>query len=178
MSSIDEDDGGDIAALRAVAHPTRTRILALLRERPSMTATECAGVLHLTPKTCSYHLLTLAAGGLIEEVSSPGRNRPWRLRTPSAAPAPAPAAAPRSVRLRREEALLAGAIEVIAQAPPAWADAVTVHLRVATMSPAEVAAWCEDIERVTTRHVRRSAIPDGTERSPVHLLFFGHPTAS
>src|SRR4051812_7753074 len=67
------------AALRATAHPTRNRILELLRERPSMTATECAGILHLTPKTCSYHLQTLASSGLIEEVPTPGRNRPWRL---------------------------------------------------------------------------------------------------
>jgi DNA-binding transcriptional ArsR family regulator len=169
----------DVALMRALAHPTRTRILALLRERPSMTATECAGILHLTPKTCSYHLLTLASSSLIEEVPMSGRNRPWRL-VPGAVPPAAPAAPPadrRSVRARREESLLDGAAVAVASAPPAWAEAVTVHMRVATMTPAELAAWCDDIERVTTRHVRRTGLAEEDGRLPVHLVFFGYPSA-
>jgi DNA-binding transcriptional ArsR family regulator len=160
--------------LRAVAHPTRTRILALLRERPSITATECAGILHLTPKTCSYHLQTLAAGGLIREVPTAGRNRPWELVPDASTPAPPPA--PPSVRTRREEAILEGAAHAVLDMPPEWSDAAVVHMRVASMTAAEVTAWCEEVERVTSRHVRRAAVPDAEGRQPVNLIFVGYPT--
>lgn len=165
-----------------------------------MTATECAGMLHLTPKTCSYHLQTLASSGLIEEVPTPGRNRPWRLApsatdsagtpsddsnsagttsagtvsTESVASAGA-AGVRKAVRRRREDSLLDRAGDAIAAAPPGWTDAVTVHTRVAMMTVEELVAWYDEVERVTSRHVRRSSIPDGTPRMPVHLLFVGYP---
>ena len=167
-----------VAALRALAHPTRTRIIELLRDRPSMTATECAGVLHLSPKTASYHLATLASSGLIEEISVPGRNRPWRLvaEATSERPAIGGERVRKAARDRREESLLDEAVEAITHAAPEWAEAVTVHTRIASMSPQEVLAWVDEIERVTSRHVRKAAIPDGSARAPVHLLFCGFPT--
>jgi DNA-binding transcriptional ArsR family regulator len=178
MSSEEE-----VAALRALAHPTRTKIIELLRDRPSMTATECAGVLHLSPKSASYHLATLASSGLIEEVSVPGRNRPWRLVAGAAAeltgvqrPAIGGERARKAARDRREESLLDQAADAIARAAPQWSTAVAVHTRVTLMSPAEVLAWVDEVERVTSRHVRKAAIPDGTVRTPVHLLFCGFPT--
>jgi DNA-binding transcriptional ArsR family regulator len=160
--------------LRALAHPTRTRILALLRERPSLTATECAGMLHLTPKTCSYHLQTLASSGLIREVPTAGRNRPWELVPEVSTPEPPPS--PLSVHTRREEAILEDAAQAVTEMPPEWADAAVVHLRVASMTAAELAAWCEEVERVTTRHVRRAAVPDTEGRQPINLIFVGYPT--
>jgi DNA-binding transcriptional ArsR family regulator len=168
------------ATLRATAHPTRNRILELLRERPSMTATECAGILHLTPKTCSYHLQTLASSGLIEEVATPGRNRPWRLVAadpilPAQVASAGAAGARKAVRRRREESLLDVAADAIPAAPPGWTDAVTVHKRVATMTVDELTAWYDEVERVTSRHVRKSSIPDGTPRLPVDLIFVGYP---
>jgi DNA-binding transcriptional ArsR family regulator len=167
----------DVASLRALAHPTRTRIVELLRERTSITATECAGILHLTPKTCSYHLSTLASSGMIEEIPMAGRNRPWRL-VPGAVPGAAATPSPerRSVRARREESLLDGAVAAIAAAPAEWAEAVTVHLRVATMTPDELAAWADEVERVTSRHVRRAGSADAAGRIPVHLVFVGYPS--
>src|SRR5690242_10331150 len=69
----------DASALRATAHPTRLEILRLLGEHPALTATQCANLLGLSPKTCSYHLQTLAAAGWVEEMDAPGRLRPWRL---------------------------------------------------------------------------------------------------
>ena len=142
-----------------------------------MTATECAGILHLTPKTCSYHLQTLASSGLIEEVSTPGRNRPWQLVAGARAPQPAVTSrARKAVRLRREESLLDDAADGVAAAPAEWTDAVTVHTRVATMTADELQAWCDEVERVTTRHVRRSSVPDAHERLGVQLLFCGFPT--
>jgi predicted ArsR family transcriptional regulator len=168
----------EVTSLRALAHPTRQQIVELLHERPSMTATECAGVLHLSPKTASYHLQTLASSGFVEEVPVPGRNRPWRLVAPAAPEQPATgrSLARKSVRERREESLLDGAADAITGVSGAWTETATVHTRVATMTPAEVDAWVDEIERVTSRHVRRSATPDGTARVAVRLLFCGFPT--
>jgi predicted ArsR family transcriptional regulator len=184
MTAPDRDGTSpDLTRMRAVAHPTRARILNLLREHPSLTATECASMLHLTPKTCSYHLQTLAAGGLIEDIPTAGRNRPWRL-AGNTGTAPAPAATARSrtpaeVRRRREETLLDDAAVALASAPATWADAAAIHTRIATMSPEQVRAWCEEMERVTTRHVRKAGttmLSDATgARVPVHLMFCGFP---
>lgn len=174
----------DMTRLRALAHPTRTRIVSLLRERSSMTATECAGILRLSPKTCSYHLQTLAASGLVEEVPTRGRNRPWRLsdrhqdQAPNGPAVPEPADQRRTVLRRRETSLLADAAEAIGDAPPDWAADATVHTRLASFSPAELRAWYEDVERITSRHVRRAAQPTlhpPADRLPVRLLFYGYP---
>ena len=57
------DDGGQ-AALRAMAHPVRLRIMSLLTGA-SLTAAEVARELGLTHANASYHLRNLLAGGLI-----------------------------------------------------------------------------------------------------------------
>jgi DNA-binding transcriptional ArsR family regulator len=174
------------SVLRATAHPTRVAILDLLRRHATLTASECARQLDLSPKVCSFHLQSLARYGLIEEVPAPGRSRPWQLapaRPADAAPAsPATATPPTDVstgapthaptnplrmardralhaRVRRDRALLAGAADAVAAAAasPEWTDAVTVYDHVATMAPPEVRAWAEEVERVTRRHARRAA---------------------
>jgi DNA-binding transcriptional ArsR family regulator len=52
------------AALRAMAHPMRLRMMSLLTAAP-MTAAEVARELGLTHANASYHLRNLLAGGLI-----------------------------------------------------------------------------------------------------------------
>lgn len=67
-------------ALRAVAHPVRIELLALLRADGPLTASRCSERLGLTAKVCSYHLQILGKYGLIEETGTgKGRERPWRL---------------------------------------------------------------------------------------------------
>jgi DNA-binding transcriptional ArsR family regulator len=56
--------GDEQAALRALAHPVRLRILSLLTAAP-MTAAEVARELGITHANASYHLRNLLAGGLI-----------------------------------------------------------------------------------------------------------------
>jgi len=57
-------DRDETAALRAMAHPTRLRILSLLTGA-SMTAAEVARELGLTHANASYHLRNLLAAGMI-----------------------------------------------------------------------------------------------------------------
>ena len=54
----------ETAALRAMAHPVRLRMMSLLTAAP-MTAAEVARELGLTHANASYHLRNLLAGGLI-----------------------------------------------------------------------------------------------------------------
>jgi predicted ArsR family transcriptional regulator len=69
----------DPRALRAVAHPTRLQLIALLRRLGPLTATQAGERLGESPAGCSFHLRSLAKWGLVEEAGGGrGRERPWR----------------------------------------------------------------------------------------------------
>ncbi|RLP75615.1 ArsR family transcriptional regulator [Mycetocola tolaasinivorans] len=73
----------DAAALRVLAHPTRIRLLALLREHGPQTAALLADRVDEAPGTLSYHLTRLAEAGFIEPAPEAGtdrRERWWRAR--------------------------------------------------------------------------------------------------
>lgn len=72
------------ASMRVLAHPTRLRLLALLRQRGPQTAAHLGDVVDEAPGTISYHLGKLASIGLIETAegqSSDNRERWWRATT-------------------------------------------------------------------------------------------------
>lgn len=67
--------------MRTLAHPTRLRLLGLLRERGPQTAALLGTAVDEASGTISYHLGKLAAAGLIEEAADQGhdgRERWWR----------------------------------------------------------------------------------------------------
>jgi DNA-binding transcriptional ArsR family regulator len=67
--------------LRALAHPARIEIVEHLNVSGStVTATEMAGLVGLSPSATSYHLRELAKYGLVEQAPSQGdgRERRWR----------------------------------------------------------------------------------------------------
>jgi DNA-binding transcriptional ArsR family regulator len=69
----------DARSLRALAHPTRLKLVGLLRLEGPMTATQAARELGETPQRCTFHLGQLAKHGLVEEAGGGhGRERPWR----------------------------------------------------------------------------------------------------
>jgi predicted ArsR family transcriptional regulator len=69
----------DPRALRALAHPTRLALLALLRSDGPHTATSAGARLGESSGSCSFHLRQLARYGLVEETGEgTGRNKPWR----------------------------------------------------------------------------------------------------
>lgn len=75
-------------ALRTLAHPLRSRLLAELRIHGEATATELAGALGTNSGATSYHLRRLAEVGLVEDTGTgTGRRRVWRAR-PEAEPGP------------------------------------------------------------------------------------------
>jgi DNA-binding transcriptional ArsR family regulator len=69
----------DPRALRAYAHPTRMRLVGLLRMEGPFTATRAAELTGESVASCSYHLRMLAKYGLVEVApGGRGREKPWR----------------------------------------------------------------------------------------------------
>jgi DNA-binding transcriptional ArsR family regulator len=69
----------DPRALRAVAHPTRLKLLGELRRLGPLTATQAGERIGESPAACSFHLRLLAKYNLVEEAGGGrGRARPWR----------------------------------------------------------------------------------------------------
>jgi predicted ArsR family transcriptional regulator len=76
-------------ALRALAHPLRSRLLAELRVHGQATATELAVVLGTHTGATSYHLRRLEAVGLVEDSGAgTGRRRLWQATAERTATAP------------------------------------------------------------------------------------------
>jgi DNA-binding MarR family transcriptional regulator len=66
-------------AIKVLAHPLRSRLLAALRTDGAATATALAEKLDTNTGATSYHLRKLAAVGLVEETGEGhGRERWWR----------------------------------------------------------------------------------------------------
>jgi DNA-binding transcriptional ArsR family regulator len=71
------------AALRALAHPLRIRILDLLPIRGPLTASKLGEIVGESSGSTSYHLRQLAKHGLVREVEGKGTARErWWERTP------------------------------------------------------------------------------------------------
>ena len=71
--------------MRVLAHPTRLRLLGLLRERGPQTAAQLGDIVDEAPGTVSYHLSKLASVDLIqpaEAMSTDRRERWWRATAP------------------------------------------------------------------------------------------------
>jgi len=69
----------DPRALRALAHPTRLKLVGLLRKHGPLTATQAGVLLDEVPASASFHLRQLAKYGLVEEApGGRGRERPWQ----------------------------------------------------------------------------------------------------
>ncbi len=70
----------DPLAIRALAHPARSRIIDELYQGHVRTASELARVVDLSASATSYHLRSLQRWGIVEraEPTADGRERPWR----------------------------------------------------------------------------------------------------
>lgn len=68
----------DAHAITVLAHPIRSRILALLRQNGASTATTLARLLDTNTGATSYHLRKLAEVGLVEETTQPESGEPGR----------------------------------------------------------------------------------------------------
>jgi predicted ArsR family transcriptional regulator len=80
----------DPIRIRALAHPLRLRLVALLRDEREATATRCAELTGESVASCSFHLRQLAKYGWVETAGRHGREKPWRLVAREVTTAPDP----------------------------------------------------------------------------------------
>lgn len=142
----------DPRALRAVAHPTRLKLIALLRRLGPLTATQAGERIGESPAGCSFHLRSLAKWGLVEEAGGGrGRERPWQATAPGhewAAHGPSEEVDEAGDLLTRvvverwfEEAL--NWVDRRREEGREWSEAAVVGDRMIAVTPAEL----EDLER-------------------------------
>jgi DNA-binding transcriptional ArsR family regulator len=160
--------------LRALSHPTRLTLLALLDEEGPLTATEAGERIGESPANASFHLRTLAKYGYVEEApGGRGRQRPWQaVYRENDIPgdelsAEAKIAADALLELIRERDLeqLRAYSRIRAHYPKEWRAAANEMRLSLHVTAAELAEVTEQIEAVLEPYLRREVSrqrPDGT----------------
>ena len=161
------------ASMRVLAHPTRLRLLALLRERGPQTAALLGEVVDEAPGTISYHLAKLASIDLIEPAeaqSSDQRERWWQATSELTHWEPAelladPARLAASSALERSIAHGYAAryleyVDARPSLPVEWVEAATSGDRILRLTVDELAAMRADVEALVDRWSETSASHD------------------
>lgn len=159
----------DPRALRALAHPLRLSLLALLRAEGPLTATRACALLGENPASCSFHLRQLAKYGLVEEAGGGrGRERPWRATAmftdvPAVTDSPELAVASglfRSIVAERYYEQMMGWLEASENEPAEWQRAALFRDVYLYLTPAELAELGEQVDRLLDRYLDRATRPE------------------
>ncbi len=158
----------DPRALRAVAHPTRLKLLSVLRQVGPLTATQAGARIGESPAGCSFHLRQLAKWGLVEEAGGGrGRARPWQatatqiewgVRGPGGEPDEAGDLLTRVVVERWFEETLQW-IEQRREETVEWSEAAVLADRMAYVTAAELEELNRQIGALLEPYVRRVTDP-------------------
>jgi DNA-binding Lrp family transcriptional regulator len=181
----------DVRTLRALASPTRYRLLGHLMAFGAATASECATAVGASPSNCSYHLRELDRFGLVERVpagtdpgpSADGRDRPWRPTVTGYgtgpaddAPNPDPSALVAARGLGHlgvddSAGLAHAAIDVHDALPLEWRRAETLSTYGLVVTADELRTLATQVDAVLRPFIglTRATIPVGAE--PVHVAF-------
>jgi DNA-binding transcriptional ArsR family regulator len=161
----------DPTSLKALAHPLRVRLLALLRETGPATATELAAQLETESGSTSYHLRVLARHGFVADAPSGGRRhhreRRWAAvdhvsswSNTALAATPAGREASALMRRRQVEVLIADvdAFEAALNSLDApWVEVSGIGDLLVRLSPASVTALWERFYAQLDELVRQDA---------------------
>jgi DNA-binding transcriptional ArsR family regulator len=168
----------DPAVLRALAHPLRVEILAVIDELEEATATQIAERVGESPSNCSFHLRTLEKAGFIVRAEAKGTSKPWRSAHRSRDLRPDPD----DVDSVRSSSTI-GALYVQHEADrmikfltahgsgklPEWVNGVTVNISTFWATPDELAEVAEEIahlvDRFRGRHDDPALRPPGSHKS-------------
>jgi predicted ArsR family transcriptional regulator len=176
----------DARSLRALAHPTRLKLVGLLRLKGPMTATQAARELGETPQRCTFHLGQLAKHGLVEEAGGGrGRERPWRATASSTEWAnvmddPGAAAAAQlleSVVVEQHFEAVTAYIDGKHELPQEWQEAAQLNDAALFLTAEELAelgrqVW-DLVEHYAARNQHPELRPDGAR--PVTFLNLAFP---
>ncbi len=158
----------DPRALRAVAHPTRLKLLSELRRLGPLTATQAGERIDESASGCSFHLRQLAKYGLVEEAGGGrGRARPWQATAMGhewASRGPGGEIDDASDMLTRvvverwfEEAL--GWVERRAEETEEWSEAAVLGDRLVYLTPAELDDLNRRVGELLEPYARRVTDP-------------------
>ena len=153
----------DPRTLRALAHPTRLALVGLLRQHGTLTATQAAQLLGLNSGACSFHRRQLAKYVLVEEVSSPCRQKLWRATAeatswPAVATEPEMTAAVRllsGVLVERYADIMLSWVDRRPDEPEAWQRAGWLGDALLHITADELNDLREQIERLVAPYERR-----------------------
>ncbi|MGW9032935.1 winged helix-turn-helix domain-containing protein [Streptomyces sp. NPDC055722] len=158
----------DPRALRAYAHPTRMRLVGLLRTEGPFTATRAAELTGESVASCSYHLRMLAKYGLVEVApGGQGREKPWRATArftqwPNYSEDPAVAEASRALETAVAERyfeLMTRAIEERHDLPREWQEAEHIGDQVLYLTAEELIDLGEKLDRLLHPYEDRQGDP-------------------
>jgi DNA-binding transcriptional ArsR family regulator len=168
----------DVRALRALAHPLRSRLLALLRLHGPATASGLGRTVGESSGSTSYHLRQLAAYGFVEEVEGEGtaRERWWRARHRLTSWEAAEIEAQEGgaevedelirIQLDVRGRVLRAWREQRGELGPAWTAAASLNDHVLRLRPEDARALADELNAVLARwmHEHPSDVPaEGTE---------------
>jgi DNA-binding transcriptional ArsR family regulator len=170
----------DPRALRAVAHPTRLKLIALLRRLGPLTATQAGERIGESPAGCSFHLRSLAKWGLVEEAGGGrGRERPWQATANGhewAAHGPSEEVDEAGDLLTRvvvqrwfEEAQQW--VDRRHQEPREWDEAAIFGDRMIAVTPAEMAEIDGKIAALLEPYMKRVGRPEGVPEGARNVTF-------
>jgi len=176
----------DPTMMRALAHPARIEIVDYLNSTGAVvTATECAGLVGLSPSATSYHLRELAKYGLVEQAPSrgDGRERVWRstasgLRIDADPADPDALAATQAlidVYLTRDVARVRAWLARQGGETRQWLDASTLMGQQLLLTADELAALNEQVRALVEPYrlrERQAAAPDGSRKVYVNYMAF------
>jgi DNA-binding transcriptional ArsR family regulator len=178
----------DTAALKALTHPVRVRMLGMLRLEGPSTATGLAERLGLNSGDTSYHLRQLARHGFIEEDGGRGtrRDRWWKARheTTSVDTAHTEGEALQAGMAFIQAAMswqvnqMQRAIEAYPALEPEWREASTVSDMTMALTPAAAKDLIEKMlallwEAKAAAPVAGTSLPDGL--LPYTVVLHGFP---
>jgi len=176
----------DPKVMRALAHPARIAIVEHLQSTgDAVSATQCAGLVELSPSATSYHLRELAKVGLVEEAPSrgDGRERLWRSTTAGLsvdADLDEPEARRSQVELvdvylTRDFARLRGWVAHQHEEPKEWRAAAELMMPMLLVTAEELTVLNERVRELMEPYRRRDRIgdaPEGARPVAVHYASF------
>jgi predicted ArsR family transcriptional regulator len=177
----------DPRALRGIAHPTRMRLIGLLRREGPLTATRAGELLGESSGTCSFHLRQLAKYGMVEEAGGGhGREKPWRATAqstswPNLPATPEATAATQlltAVIADRYHAVMRDWIDASPTEPAEWRQAAQLGDSILYLTADELAQLGRDLDALAERYAERIARPETrpADARPISFLHVALPT--
>jgi DNA-binding transcriptional ArsR family regulator len=177
----------DPKVMRALAHPARIAIIEHLGSTgAAVTATQCAGLVGLSPSATSYHLRELAKFGLVEQAPSRGdaRERVWRSTSSGFSvdgdlDEPETRASQRAlvdVYLNRDFARLRDWVARLHGEPKAWQDASTLMGPMLLLNADELVEVNRQVKEVLAPYRRRERMGQApADARPVAVHYAAFP---